>query len=171
MRCSQTHTVQRCVLGHMSTHMSEHVWIDLKERRDSTGSDHHESREKPLLSSSSSQQGPGGGGHGRYWPLAMGMGEHFLCARLTGNGTQPRRHQPPVRQHHPFPGWKGHGFRSYSARPNPANGSLGDPSGVTAQPCFLAGIMSPLCLRPTPTSDYKHPLFLWTQGPYKGQSL
>lgn len=98
------------------------------------------------------------GGQNGYWPLAMGLGEHFLCARLTGNGTQPSRHQPLVRQHHPFPGWRGHGFPSYSARPSPASGCLGTPSGMTALPCSLAGIMSPLCLRPTPTFDYKHPL-------------
>lgn len=104
--------------------------------------------------------------------MAMGVGEHFLCVRLTENGTQLSRHQPPVRQHHPFPGqgcgWRGHGFPSHSARPSPANGCLGNPSGMTTLPCSVAGIMSPLCLRPTPTSGCKHalssagPEFLWS---------
>ena len=104
--------------------------------------------------------------------MAMGVGEHFLCVRSTENRTQLSRHQPPVRQHHPFPGqgcgWRGHGFPSHSARPSPANGCLGNPSGVTTLPCSVAGIMSPLCLRPTPTSGCKHalssagPEFLWS---------
>lgn len=104
--------------------------------------------------------------------MAMGVGEHFLCVRLTENGTQLSRHQPPVRQYHPFPGqgcgWRGHGFPSHSARPSPANGCLGNPSGMTTLPCSVAGIMSPLCLRPTPTSGCKHALssagleFLWS---------
>lgn len=94
--------------------------------------------------------------------MAIGVGEHFFCARLMGNGTQPNRHQPLVRQHHPFPrqgcGWRGCGFPSHPVKPSPANGCLGKLSGMTALPCSLAGIMSPLCLRTTPTSGCKRPL-------------
>ena len=94
--------------------------------------------------------------------MAMGVGEHFLCAGLTENRTRLSRHHPPVRRHHPFPGqgcgWRGHGFPSYSARLSPANGCLGSPSGMTTLPCSAAGIMSPLCPRPTPTSGCNHAL-------------
>lgn len=103
--------------------------------------------------------------------MAMRVGEHFLCAGLTENRTHLSRHQPPVRRHHPFPGqgcgWRGHGFPSYFARLSPANGCLGSPSGMTTLPCSVAGIMSPLYPRPTPTSGCNHALssfgleFLW----------
>lgn len=33
--------------------------------------------------------------------VAMGVGEHFLCAGLTENRTRLSRHAP-VRWHHPF---------------------------------------------------------------------
>lgn len=89
--------------------------------------------------------------------LAMGLGEHVLCAKLTGNGTQPSRHQPLVRQHHPFPGRRGPGFLSYSAKAKPSKRLPWHPFGDDST-AMLSGIVLLLCLGPTPTFNYKCPL-------------
>lgn len=63
------------------------------------------------------------------WP--WGGREHFLCARLTGNGTQPSRHQPPVIQHHPSLG-RGVG-----------GGTVGSPADLLGQAQQTAVLATP----------------------------
>lgn len=70
---------------------------------------------------------------GTWWVLAFGhgVGEHFLCARFTGNGTQPSRHQPPVIQHHPSLG-RGVG-----------GGAMGSPADLLGQAQQTAVLATP----------------------------
>lgn len=101
-------------------------------------------------------------GHGEYWPLAMGWEKTLPLCEIDRKWNPTQQASAPSHTAPPFPGqgcgWRDRGFPSRSARPSPANGCLGKPSGMTALPCSLAGIMSPVCLRPTPASGCKYPL-------------
>lgn len=105
--------------------------------------------------------------------MAMGWENTSFCAGLTENRTRLSRHHPRSDGTPPLP-WAGVWVEgpcvpSYSARLSPANGCLGSPR-MTTLPCSAAGIMSPLCLRPTPTSGCNHALFCWA-GVAMGRQL